>query len=122
MLDVRVLADPPATHAALHDLTKWAEAIDLTYAWASSAGGAAPHWKTLPLARVRRAVIGIHFAQTEPHVLRALHELKVLRVVADTGGVFHSNSTAVLDARGVSGRFAWFERYVGSPAAPSPTA
>jgi hypothetical protein len=89
MLDVRVLVDPLATHAALADLAGWAETLDLTYAWASSSGGSAAHWGVLPLDRVRRAIIGIHFAQTEPYVLRELHDRNVLRVVADTGGVFH---------------------------------
>ena len=89
MLDVRVLADPAASQAALKALTTWAEKLDLTYAWASSSGGSAEHWKVMPLDRIRRAIVGIHFAQTEPHVLRELRDLDVLRVIADTGGVFH---------------------------------
>lgn len=89
MLDVRVLADPVASHDALKDLVTWAETIDLAYAWAASAGGSAAHWRLLPLERVRKAILGIHFAQTEPYVLRELRDLGVLRVIADPGGVFH---------------------------------
>lgn len=89
MLAVQVLTDPASTLAALKELAGWAEKIDLAYAWATTAGGSAAHWKALPLDRVRRAIIGIHFAQTEPYVLRELHDLGVLRVIADTGGVFH---------------------------------
>jgi hypothetical protein len=91
---VRVLVDPHAAHDALEDLATWAETIDFAYAWAASAGRTASHWKLLPLDRVRRAVIGIHFAQTEPHVLRDLRNLGVLRVIADTGGSFIRNSSS----------------------------
>ncbi len=89
MLDVSVLASPATTNAALADVAAWADTLDLAYAWVSSSGGSAAHWNALPLDRVRRAIIGIHFAQTEPYVLRKLHEHAVLRVIADTGGVFH---------------------------------
>lgn len=89
MLNVRVFVEPSASLAGLKSLAEWAEKIELAYAWVSSSGGSADHWKVLPLERVRRAIVGIHFAQTEPHVLRELHELGVLRVIGDTGGVFH---------------------------------
>ncbi|WP_147477300.1 phospholipase D family protein [Corallococcus sp. AB038B] len=84
-----VLASTADTMDALRRLVAWASDIDLVYAWASSAGGTAEHWKCLPLERVRRAVIGIHFAQTEPQVLVELGNAKVLRVIEDTSGVFH---------------------------------
>lgn len=76
--------------AAFRELCDWADELRLAYAWISSGDGQAEHWQTLPLHKVGRAVIGIHFAQTEPHALRQLAELPdVLRVVEDTAGVFH---------------------------------
>lgn len=89
MLDVRVLADPLASYSAMKDLVTWAEALDLAYAWASSSGGSAAHWRLLPLDKIRRAIIGIHFAQTEPYVLRELWDRGALRVIADTSCFFH---------------------------------
>ncbi len=86
---MRVLLDSAASHNALGAIVTWADKIHLAYAWAASARGSATHWKLLPLDRVRRAILGIHFAQTEPCVLRELRDLGVLRVIADTGGVFH---------------------------------
>jgi hypothetical protein len=74
---------------ALQDLYSWAEELHLVYAWASSADGTDEHWKSLPLDRVRRAIIGVHFARTEPLVLRVLHDRGVLRVARDAEGVFH---------------------------------
>ena len=75
--------------AALRAITDWADELHLAYAWAASSGGAAEHWNLLPLDRVKRAVLGIHFAQTDPAVLREFRARGVLRVVPDTGGVFH---------------------------------
>jgi hypothetical protein len=89
MPEVQVVVDPRASLDALKEIVTWAESLDLAYAWASSASGSATHWKLLPLKRVRRAILGIHFAQTEPRVLRELRDLGVLRVIPDTGGVFH---------------------------------
>lgn len=80
-----------ASLATLVDLFSWADELRLAYAWATSRDGQAPHWKALPLDKVTRATIGIQFAQTEPAVLRALLDVDdaVLKVVDDTGGVFH---------------------------------
>ncbi len=74
---------------ALRGLCEWAREISLCYAWAASSGGSAEHWSVLPRERLKRVVLGIHFAQTEPFVLQELRDLSVLRVVPDTGGVFH---------------------------------
>jgi len=74
---------------AFRQIVEWADELHMTYAWAASSNGKATHWKLLPLERVKRAVLGIHFAQTEPMVLRKLHSRKVLRVMPDTRGVFH---------------------------------
>ncbi len=94
MVDVRILATPEDTFNALQEVCDWATSIDLAYAWITSSKGKAKHWGALPLEKVRRAVIGCHFAQTEPHALRALWNLRtvdneVLRVGPGAGGVYH---------------------------------
>lgn len=85
----RVLTTSAALVAELAALSAWADAIDIVFAWASSSGGTAPHWKAIDLGKVRRAVIGVHFNQTEPVALRALMNLSVVRVHGGTDGVFH---------------------------------
>lgn len=79
------------TLAALRDITDWAQEIWLAYAWASSDKGRAKHWKSLPLGKVTRAIIGVQFAQTEPDALNRLRNCGpgVLKIVKDTRGVFH---------------------------------
>lgn len=89
MADTKLIPTTAAALEALSALTGWAEQLDLAYAWASSAAGSAAHWKALPLKKVRRAVVGTHFAQTEPFVLKQLHGQGTLRVFADADGVFH---------------------------------
>jgi hypothetical protein len=71
------------------DLVNWASELHLVYAWASSGGGSAPHWAALDLKKVRKAVIGTHFAQTEPAALAAINDRGVLKVIPETAGVFH---------------------------------
>lgn len=62
----------------------------MTFAWATAQEGKAAHWQALPLHKVRRAVIGTQFAQTEPWVLSELDKVpNRLRVMIDAHGVFH---------------------------------
>lgn len=89
MVDTKLVGTPTATLRALKDLYSWAEELHLVYAWASSADGTDEHWTALPQSHVRRAIIGVHFARTEPLVLRALHARGVLRVAVNLEGVFH---------------------------------
>jgi hypothetical protein len=87
---VTVLSNSAQTLAALRSLTTWADDLYLAYAWASSDRGRAEHWGVLPIRKIRKAVIGVHFAQTEPFVLEALSKRRdILRVVEDTAGVYH---------------------------------
>lgn len=86
---VKALVNPAEHISALRKVVQWADELHFAYAWATSSGGEAEHWRVIPLDRVKRAILGIHFAQTEPAVLRALRARGVLRVVPDTGGVFH---------------------------------
>lgn len=72
----------------LEELAKWAEHVDIAYAWVSSGKGKAPHWRALE-GKIRRAVVGDHFNQTEPAALRFLADANVLRIYERPGGVFH---------------------------------
>ena len=59
-------------------------------AWATSANGQGRHWKELDLDKVRRAVVGTAFAQTEPATLAALgKKLDRLRLMINSDGTFH---------------------------------
>jgi len=89
MLQVYALVTQAECDAALKYVFDWSKRIQMAYAWASSAAGTAQHWKRLPLNKVHRAIIGTHFDQTEPYVLRQLYARRVLRVMSSTGGVFH---------------------------------
>lgn len=86
---VHVVVSARSLVAELKNLSDWAESITLIFAWASSANGTAPHWKALDLAKIERALIGVHFNQTEPEALRVLMDLGVLRVFGGSNGVFH---------------------------------
>ena len=89
MVTVKTLRTPTELLAGMENLVTWAKDIHMAYAWASSSGGEADHWLALPIARVRKAVIGVHFAQTEPAVLYELREVGALRIFPDTAGLFH---------------------------------
>jgi len=84
-------SSPAASLAALGELFAWADELWLAYAWATSNAGQAKHWAALPLSKVKRAIIGTQFAQTEPAALRTFIDCGdgILKVVEDTGGVFH---------------------------------
>jgi hypothetical protein len=84
MIDTKLVSTPPAALRALKDLYSWAEELHLVYAWASSADGTDEHWTALPQSRVRRAIIGVHFARTEPLVQDAtLDACRLLWLRAD---------------------------------------
>lgn len=87
---IRILTCAEDSLSALKKLTKWADEIHMAYAWVTSNNGKADHWESIPLSKIKRAVIGIHFAQTEPLALRALSKSsKTLKVIEDTKGVYH---------------------------------
>src|SRR5450631_3050904 len=104
----RICSSPAASLAALTELFDWAQEVRLAYAWATSSDSHAAHWKALPLSKVKQATIGIQFAQTEPATLRAFLGCGagILKVVEDTGGVFHPKVAVGLrggDARALVG-------------------
>jgi len=101
---VQLCSSPASSLAALKELCGWATDLRLAYAWATSNDGKASHWKALPLDKVTQATIGIQFAQTEPAALRALLGCGqgVLKVVEDTGGVFHPK--VIVGLRGAEAR------------------
>lgn len=101
--DTKVLTGREPLLAALRELAAWADEIDFAYAWASSGGGKAAHWRAVPHGKLRRVIVGVHFAQTEPHALRVLAGYPgVLKVVEDTAGVFHPK--VMVGVRGTEAR------------------
>lgn len=89
-MKLKILSTATETQDALASLSQWAEYVDLAYAWASSSAGTAKHWRALDLRKVRHAVIGTQFAQTEPWVLRKLDEVPGrLKIVISSEGTFH---------------------------------
>ncbi len=89
MSEIKVVGGGAALVKELEALIDWAHDVDLAFAWASSANGRAPHWNALNFGKVRRAIIGVHFNQTEPAALEVMSRFGVLKVVAETSGVFH---------------------------------
>lgn len=89
-MKIRVLHTAEELLEKLDALCVWAESIDLAYAWASTNGGKSGHWKALAHEKIRRALIGTQFAQTEPWVLKKLNEVHGrLRLVISSEGTFH---------------------------------
>jgi phosphatidylserine/phosphatidylglycerophosphate/cardiolipin synthase-like enzyme len=106
MVTVDALVSPAECLAAFQDAAAWAKNIYMAYAWATSSGGTAEHWRSLPLAKVRQAVLGLDFDETEPEVLRQLRALGVLRIVTKLHGVFHPKILVAVngsDARALVG-------------------
>jgi HKD family nuclease len=101
-ISLQLLKTPAELLSALHELTAWATEIRMAYAWASSADGKAKHWLALPLDKLKMAVIGVHFAQTEPYALYKLRETGTLRVIPETAGVFHPK--VILGTKGSEAR------------------
>jgi hypothetical protein len=88
-MKVEVLTTQKALLDALRQLGTWAESISIVSAWAGAAHGTADHWSAIPAAKLERALIGTQFAQTEPWVMRELHQRGVLRLRYDLGSTFH---------------------------------
>jgi hypothetical protein len=89
-MDVKLLDSTEASVEALGKLFRWADSVDVTYAWAGAKQGKAEHWKALSLDKIGRALIGTQFAQTEPWVLETLQASPCeLKVMLDSEGTFH---------------------------------
>lgn len=102
-MPVCVLSTHTQTLQALRDIADWAEDLYLAYAWISSGGGKAEHWQALPLEKIRQAVVGIQFAQTDPEALKQLaRRANRLKVINDPDGVFHPK--VILGVKGREGK------------------
>lgn len=89
-MEVKLLDTTKASLDALEKLFRWADTVDLAYAWAGAKGGKADHWQALSLDKIGRALIGTQFAQTEPWVLETLQAAPCeLKVMLDSEGTFH---------------------------------
>ncbi len=85
------LSTPDKVLDALADLAEWCSEWRMAVAWAGAAFGHGAHWQRLfPfLPKLRYAVVGLAFHQTEPWLLRQLYTRNVLRCVASATGTFH---------------------------------
>lgn len=85
-----IITSTDALFAALQALIRKSSTVDLCVAWATSSNGQGRHWKELDLGKVRRAVIGTAFAQTEPVTLEELGKKPDrLRLMINSDGTFH---------------------------------
>lgn len=98
-MKIELLRTTKALHGRFEELFSWADRVTMAYAWATSSGGKASHWRAMDLNKVERAVIGTQFAQTEPFALRELNRrADRLRVAISASGTFHPK--VVLGFRG----------------------
>lgn len=98
-VDTSVITSANALYDQLCRLFAWSDTVDMAYAWANSAEEQARHWRTMPLEKIRHAVIGTAFAQTEPRALEILDEKEDrLRLIITSRGTFHPK--VVLGKRG----------------------
>lgn len=89
-MDVTVITDSDSLYSTFEELIAWAKTVDVCVAWATSSNGQGRHWEALDIAKVRRAVVGTAFAQTEPAALVALNQkANRLRLMINTMGTFH---------------------------------
>jgi len=89
-LKATIITNTEALFASLQALIRASDTLDLCVAWATSAKGQGRHWKELDLSKVRRAVVGTAFAQTEPATLVELgKEPDRLRLMINSDGTFH---------------------------------
>lgn len=92
---VRVLASVRELQRALKDVVEWAETIDFAYAWMSSGEDGSGFWNVLEDEKIRRGIVGLHFAGTEPFVLEhfmpdpSWSAPERVRVITDDRGTFH---------------------------------
>lgn len=85
-----VITNTDALFASLQALIGTSSTVDLCVAWATSSNGQGRHWKELDLGKVRHAVVGTAFAQTEPAALEELHKKRDrLRLMINSDGTFH---------------------------------
>lgn len=89
-MESTVITNTEALFASLQTLVRTSSIVDLCVAWATSSNGHGRHWKELNLDKVRRAVVGTAFAQTEPATLVELGKKPDrLRLMINSVGTFH---------------------------------
>lgn len=89
-LKTTIITDTKTLFATLQTLTRKSSIIDLCVAWATSSKGQGRHWKALDLSKIRYAVVGTAFAQTEPAALEDLaNKPGRLRLMINSYGTFH---------------------------------
>jgi len=88
---VRFLGEAGQHVTAFASALQWCEQFTICSAWASAHGGHGVTWKLLEphLPKLKRAIIGIHFYQTEPWVLWQLFNETKLNLGRLPDGTFH---------------------------------
>lgn len=90
-MDIKFLSSTDVLLKAFEEQVKDCDSFWIASAWASSGQEKSPHWKIIEAHKdkLKEAVIGLHFHQTEPRILFKLHEWYKLNLVYDTNGVYH---------------------------------
>lgn len=88
-LEIELLTESERLGARLADVYRHSSRLHLMYAWADSGSGQANHWRTLPLEKIDRALIGVGFLGSEPQALRILRRQGKLRIARSPDGTFH---------------------------------
>lgn len=90
-LSTEVLSSVERSHEEMRKSLAWAEYIDFSYAWMTSRKSSFELWRVLDQTKIRRGVLGLNFARTEPSVLQFFLDTvpETVRVIEDKGSVFH---------------------------------
>lgn len=88
---VELLPSARSSFPALRELIEWAEELDFAYAWIDTGSQEADLWHALDEKKIRRGVVGLHFAGTDPVALAFFlaEAPEQVRVVLDMEGTFH---------------------------------
>ena len=100
---IRVLPSAVASHEAMLEVLAWARHIDFAYAWMSTAAGQLEPWHALEDSKIRRGIVGLSFARTDPDVLHHLRRAvgpTRFRVIDDESGAFTFHPKVLVAARG----------------------
>lgn len=85
-----IITNTETLFSSFQSLVRQSSIVDLCVAWATSSNGQGQHWKALDLGKVRRAVVGTAFAQSEPAALEELaNKPDRLRLMINSEGTFH---------------------------------
>jgi hypothetical protein len=90
---LQLLYDPEPQHQAFVDACAWAEDIYICLAWIEPGDAQGPSFADLKPheGKLRQAIVGLANFQSDPALLRRLHQSSVLRLVSTVDGSFSPN-------------------------------